>query len=65
MHSKRSYGALVLLSLALGLAAAPSKQSTGNPQGLYAMQATDIDGNDFDLAKLKGHISLVVNVASN
>jgi len=54
----------MLLSLALGVTAAPSKPTTG-AQGLYAMNATDIDGAEFDLSKFKGHISLVVNVASN
>jgi hypothetical protein len=64
-HSRhRSCGALVLLSLALGLAAAPSK-SSGGPQGLYAMTATDIDGNELDLSQFSGKVSLVVNVASN
>lgn len=42
-----------------------AKTSIGDAQGLYAMEATDIDGKTVDLSQFQGNVAIVVNVASN
>eukprot|EP00035_Acanthoeca_spectabilis_P005746 m.116963 g.116963 ORF g.116963 m.116963 type:complete len:88 (-) comp13167_c0_seq1:763-1026(-) len=66
---------LALAETSLRRAARPSPQRESAPadpflpvghhaEGLYALNARDIDGNDVALAKYAGRVTVVVNVAS-
>jgi hypothetical protein len=57
-----TFGVVLFCLFATSMSA---KSPIGDAQGLYAMDAEDIDGNTVDLSKFMGKVSLVVNVASN
>ncbi|XP_055587295.1 uncharacterized protein LOC129739801 [Uranotaenia lowii] len=46
-------------------ASSPPAASSKSAQSVYDFTATDIDGNAVSLDKYKGHVLLIVNVASN
>lgn len=60
-------GNFIVLSVVLALLERCTSKNipTGYAQGLYAMEATDIDGNPYKLEQHNGQVALVVNLASH
>jgi len=65
MKSLKTLSLVVLVTSAtVSAAKTPAKASSKTPQGLYALQATNIDGETVSLAQYSGKVALVVNTAS-
>ena len=56
--------AITLVGCNSGDAVAPDEIDTGDAQGLHTFSAESIDGQTVDLARYKGKVVLIVNVAS-